>query len=136
MTYLKHTILPILLATTWISISEFVRNSVLLHSYWVEHYQALGLTFPEEPVNGAVWGIWSLSYAIGIFLISRRSSLLQTTFISWWLGFVLMWLVIGNMGVLPFPMLLFAIPLSILEAFIASLIIVKPSVTKGALHDS
>lgn len=124
---LKKTILPILLATIWISISEFVRNSYFLHDYWINHYANLGLTFPEEPINGAVWGIWSLCFAIGIYIISRKFSLFQTAMLSWFLGFVLMWLVTGNMNVLPFNILYFAIPLSILEAFLASFIIVKLS---------
>jgi hypothetical protein len=33
--------------------------------------------------------------------------------------------VVGNMGVLPFNILYFAVPLSILEAFLAAFIIVK-----------
>lgn len=127
MKILRKTILPILLATIWISISEFVRNTFLLHDYWINHYNNLGLTFPEEPINGAVWGIWSLCFAIGIYIISQKFSLIQTTFLSWFVGFVFMWLVIGNMGVLPFGILPFAIPLSLLEVFLAVLIIRKLS---------
>lgn len=122
---IKKTILPVLLTTIWISISEFVRNEFLLKSYWTEHYENLGLVFPSEPINGAVWGLWSLSFAIVIFIIAKKFTLLQTTLISWFLGFVLMWLVVGNMNVLPFGILPFAIPLSLLEAFFASLIIKK-----------
>lgn len=130
MNFLKKAILPILLATIWISISEFVRNSFFLHDYWINHYNSLGITFPEEPINGAVWGIWSLCFAIGIYIISRKFLLIQTTFISWFVGFVFMWLVVGNMGVLPFGILYFAVPLSILEAFLATFIIVKLSKNK------
>jgi hypothetical protein len=124
---LKKTVISVLMATIWISLSEFARNSILLHKYWIDHYQGLGMTFPEEPINGAVWGIWALLFAIGIFIISQRFSLLQTTFLSWFVGFVLMWLVIGNMGVLPFGILPFAIPLSLLETFLAALLIRKLS---------
>jgi len=127
MNFLKKTILPVLLATIWISISEFVRNSFLLHDYWVDHYKNLGMIFPEEPINGAVWGIWSLCFAIAIYVISKKFSLVQTTLLSWFVGFVFMWLVVGNMGVLPFGILYFAIPLSILEAFVATFIIHKLS---------
>ncbi|MBL7901347.1 MAG: hypothetical protein JNK73_05075 [Bacteroidia bacterium] len=122
---MKKTILPILLATVWISLSEFVRNTFLLHSNWVEHYQNLGLIFPEQPLNGAVWGLWSLCFAIAIFIIARKFSLLQTTLLAWLVGFVFMWLVIGNLGMLPFSILPIAIPLSLLEAFLASFIVKK-----------
>jgi hypothetical protein len=121
----KKTILPIILATVWISISEFVRNEFLVKSYWTAHYDNLGLVFPSEPVNGAIWGLWSLLFAIAIFILSKKFTLVQTTFLSWFVGFVLMWVVIGNMGVLPLGLLPVAVPLSLLEAFLASYIIVK-----------
>ncbi len=130
MNFFRKTILPVLLATIWISISEFVRNSFFLHDYWINHYKDLGLVFPEEPINGAVWGIWSLCFAIGIYIISRKFSLMQTTFLSWFVGFVFMWLVVGNMGVLPFGILYLAIPLSFFEAFLATFIILKLSKSK------
>ncbi|MFY0674814.1 MAG: hypothetical protein JXQ87_15555 [Bacteroidia bacterium] len=131
MNFFKKTFLPILLATLWISASEFIRNSILLHRQWINHYEKLGLTFPEEPINGAVWGIWSLCYAITIFIISRKFTSTQTIIFSWFVGFVLMWLVVGNMSVLPFGILYFAIPLSILEAAVATIIIVKLSKEKA-----
>ena len=125
MKLLRSTILPLLLATLWISISEFVRNEFILKSFWTNHYQALGLTFPTEPVNGAIWGIWSLLFAIFIFIISKKFTLIQTTLISWLVGFVLMWVVLGNLGVLPYGLLPYAIPLSLIESFLAAWIIKK-----------
>ena len=125
MSFFKKTVLPVLLATVWISISEFVRNEFLVKSYWTKHYEGLGLIFPSEPINGAIWGIWSLLFAISIYIIATKFSLLQTTFLSWLVGFVLMWFVIGNMGVLPKGLLYIAVPLSLLEAFLASFIIKK-----------
>jgi hypothetical protein len=119
--------LPVLLATIWISISEFVRNEFIVKSYWINHYKSIGLIFPSAPINGAVWGIWSLLFAITIFFIAKKFTLLQTTFLSWFIAFVLMWVVIGNLGVLPNGILLFAIPLSLLESFVASYIIKKLS---------
>ena len=122
---LKKTVFPILLATIWISISEFIRNEFIVKSYWTGHYEKLGLVFPSEPINGAVWGIWSLCFAISIFILAKKFSLLQTAILSWFVGFVLMWIVIWNMSVLPTRLLLFAVPLSLLEAFLASFIIKK-----------
>jgi len=123
--FLKKIILPILLATMWIGISEFVRNEFILKSYWTEHYESMGLIFPSEPINGAVWGIWSLCFAIGIYFIAQKFSLIQTTFLAWFVGFVLMWIVTGNMNVLPLGILPYAIPFSILETFLAAFIINK-----------
>jgi hypothetical protein len=125
MSILKKTILPVLVATVWISISEFARNEFLVKSYWTNHYQSLGLVFPSEPVNGALWGVWSLLFAVAVFIFSKRFTLWQTTFLAWLVGFVLMWVVTGNLGVLPYGILPLAVPLSFLEAFLASYIVIK-----------
>jgi hypothetical protein len=85
------------------------------------------MIFPSEPINGAVWGVWSLLFAIAIFIISRKFNLNETALLSWLVGFVLMWVVIGNMGVLPEGLLLYAVPLSLIEAYLASLIMHKLS---------
>ena len=127
----NKNILPILAATAWISISEFVRNEFLFKSYWVDHYRDLGLIFPSEPVNGAVWGIWSLVFAAAIYIISRRFSLLETWLLSWAVGFILMWLVVWNLDVFPVRLLIFAVPLSLLEAYLAAWIILKLSPVKN-----
>ncbi len=127
MNFLKKTILPILLSAIWISISEFLRNEVFVKSYWTGHYQKLGIVFPAEPVNGAIWGFWSLLFAIAIFIISKKFTLIQTTLLSWFTAFVMMWVVIANMGVLPYGLLYIAVPLSLIEAFVASFIIKKLS---------
>ena len=121
----RKKLLPVLLSSLWISLSEFVRNEFLLKNLWVSHYENLGLTFPSAPVNGALWGIWSLLFALAIFFLSRRFLLMQTALLSWLAGFVLMWVVIFNLGVLPLESLLWAIPLSLLESFVATWIIVK-----------
>lgn len=123
MKFLKNTFVPVLLATAWISISEFVRNEFLFKDYWTDHYQSLGLQFPSAPVNGAMWGLWSLLFAIAVFIIAKKFSFWQTVFFSWLVGFVLMWIAVGNLGVLPFELLYFAVPLSILEALLATLIV-------------
>jgi Na+-translocating ferredoxin:NAD+ oxidoreductase RnfE subunit len=119
----KGVVLPIFLATIWIGVSEFVRNELLFKSYWVDHYRNLGIEFPSEIINGIVWGIWSLCFAIAIFIFLRKYSLLQTFLLSFFIGFVLMWLVAGNLGVLPYNLLPFAVPLALLESFVATYII-------------
>lgn len=120
-----RTLYAILASGAWITISEFLRNELLLKSLWTEHYAALGMTFPSEPVNGVVWMLWSFCYAAALYVISRRFSLMATFFLGWFVGFVLMWLVIGNMNVLPDGLLLYALPLSLLEAFFAAYLVVR-----------
>lgn len=118
-------VLAILAATVWISVNEFVRNQLVLLDHWTQHYANLGLIFPGDPLNGAVWGLWSLAFAMAIFFIAKRYDLLQTTVLAWLVGFVLMWLVVGNLGVLPFSVLPVAIPWSMAETFGAAWIVKK-----------
>ncbi len=127
MNRIKNILLPIFGATIWISFSEFLRNELLFKSYWIEHYQSLGLTFPSEPVNGAMWGVWSLLFATALFIIARKFTLLQTVFLGWFVGFVLMWVVVGNLNVLPAGLIFIAVPWSIVEVYVAALMIHKLS---------
>jgi len=121
----KQRILPLLLSTVWIGLSEFVRNQLILGHTWEDHYNLLGLQFPNEPLNGAVWGVWSFVLAVLIFMISRRFNIFETFVIAWVSAFVLLWLVIGNLGVLPPSTLFYALPLSMLEVYGATWITVK-----------
>ena len=121
---MKRT-LAILAVTVWISVSEFVRNQLLVRSHWVDHYRSMGLSFPSEPIHGVIWGLWSLVFAGSIYVISRRFSLLHTAILAWVVGFVMMWIVIGNLGVLPRAILPLAVPLSMIEAALATWIVLK-----------
>ena len=109
----------------WVNASEFFRNEVLLKSYWVDHYRTLGLEFPSEPVNGMMWMVWGFLFAAVIHMLSEKYHLLQAALLSWTVGFVLMWIVTWNLLVLPLSLLMFAVPLSLLEAFIGTLLCQK-----------
>jgi hypothetical protein len=117
-----RSIIAVLLTGVWVNASEFLRNEVLLKAHWVEHYQSLGMTFPSEPLNGIIWVAWGFLFAIAIYSISRKFDLIQTTLVSWFMAFVLMWFVTWNLNVLPGAILVYAVPLSLLEAFIGSYI--------------
>jgi hypothetical protein len=107
----------ILVSGLWINASEFFRNEVLLKSHWTSHYLSLGLTFPSGPVNGMVWMLWGFLFATGTMHLSRATTLLKAVLIAWLFGFVLMWLVLWNLNVLPVDILPYAIPLSLLETW-------------------
>jgi hypothetical protein len=64
-----------------------------------------------------------LGLAIGLQTVLRKFEFWQAVALTWFMGFVLMWLVTGNMAVLPFGILVYAIPLSIIEVAVAALII-------------
>jgi hypothetical protein len=115
-------ILAVILTGIWVNASEFLRNEVLLKTYWVDHYQSLGMTFPSKPLNGMIWVAWGFLFSLAIYFISRRFSLIRTALISWFMGFVLMWVVTWNLNVLPGAILVYTVPLSLLEAFIGSYI--------------
>jgi hypothetical protein len=78
------------------------------------------MNFPSDPLNGMVWMVWGFLFAGAIYIVSRKFDLMQTTLLSWLMAFVLMWVVIWNLGVLPLGLLAYAIPLSLLETFVAA----------------
>jgi predicted neutral ceramidase superfamily lipid hydrolase len=123
----SRNIIAIILTGIWVNASEFFRNEVLLKTYWINHYRSLGMTFPSEPLNGMIWVAWGFLFAIAIYIISRKFDLIKTTLISWFMAFVLMWIVTWNLNVLPSAILIYAVPLSLLEAFIGSYICIKMS---------
>ena len=123
----SRNIIAVILTGIWVNASEFFRNEVLLKTYWIDHYQSLGMTFPSKPLNGMIWVAWGFLFAIAIYVISRKFNLIQTTLISWFMAFVLMWVVAWNLNVLPSAILIYAVPLSLLEAFIGSYICRKIS---------
>ena len=122
-----RNIIAVILTGIWVNVSEFFRNEVLLKTYWINHYRSLGMTFPSEPLNGMIWVAWGFLFAIAIYIISRKFDLIKTTLISWFMAFVLMWIVTWNLNVLPSAILIYAVPLSLLEAFIGSYICIKMS---------
>ena len=123
----SRNIIAVILTGIWVNASEFFRNEILLKTYWVDHYQSLGMTFPSSPKNGIIWVAWGFLFAIAIYLISRKFNLIQTTLVSWFMAFVLMWVTLWNLNVLPMTILIYAVPLSLLEAFIGSYICRKMS---------
>jgi hypothetical protein len=123
----SRSIIAVILTGIWVNVSEFIRNEFLLKTYWVDHYQSLGMTFPSGPKNGMIWVVWGFLFAIAIYLISRKFNLIQTALVSWFMAFVLMWVVTLNLNILPSAILIYAVPLSLLEAFIGSYICIKIS---------
>ena len=124
---LKRSLLAVVTTGLWINLSEFLRNALLLHSRWVEHYQSLGLIFPNSPMNVGVWLVWGFVFAMAIYAVSRKFGLISTALICWLTGFVLMWIVIGNLGMLPRGLLVYAIPLSLFECILAAFLCLKLS---------
>jgi hypothetical protein len=123
----KESFFAILACTVWVSVSEFFRNELLLKSYWIEHFETHGRRFPDSPLNGAIWALWSLLYSVFLFCLTRNTPFLRSTVLGWMAGFVLMWVVAGNLGVLPFTILPYAIPLSYVEVLGAVLILLRIS---------
>jgi hypothetical protein len=121
----SRSIIAVILTAIWVNLSEFIRNEVLLKELWVGHYQSLGITFPSAAINGMIWVAWGFLFAIAIYLISRKFVLIQATLISWFMAFVLMWIVTWNLNVLPGVILIYAVPLSLLETFVGSYICIK-----------
>jgi hypothetical protein len=127
---MKKMVLRIMLAGLWITISEFIRNELLFKSYWVNHFEGLGLQFNTTPLNGVLWMIWSFMLTYLIYRLLQKFTFVETFIMAWLGAFVMMWIVIYNLQVLPMTLLVFAIPLSILEIVVAEFILKKGTVTR------
>ena len=123
--YLKKTIFPILLVGIWINISETIRWIFLIESLWIEYYQKMGLVFPNESANAIIWVIWGFIFAIILYILSKRFNPVQTALISWLVVFVMLWIVLWNINILPIKILGYVVPLSLFEAYIGALIYKK-----------
>lgn len=122
---MQKTILPLLLSGLWITFSEFLRNEILFKYYWVDHFNTLSLQFETLPFNGILWMIWSFMLAYIIFVLLQKFSFQETLLLTWLSAFVMMRITIYNLQTLPVSLLIFAVPLSIIEIIIAGLIIKK-----------
>lgn len=122
-------LLAIVTAGLWITVSEFLRNELLFKNYWVEHYSWLGLTFETMAINGILWMVWSFGLAYIIYELLKHFSFGKTVFLIWLVAFVLMWITLFNLQVLPLILLIPAIPLGILEVVVATAIIQKVQAT-------
>ena len=125
MSQFRKSILPILLTGIWINVSETVRWELLVKSYWIEHYQDMNLVFPSALMNGITWMIWGFFLAFSIFIISKKFNLIQTTLLSWFMVFVMLWVVLWNINVFPVTILFIVVPLSWIEVFVATWICKK-----------
>jgi hypothetical protein len=122
---MKKNILPITIAGIWITVSEFVRNEFLFKSYWLDHFGSKGLKFETLPLNGFLWFVWSFALAYLIFKLLQKFSFQESLLLAWLSAFVMMWLTIFNLQVLPLALLLFAVPLSLFEVAVAAVLIQK-----------
>lgn len=122
---MKKTLLPIALAGIWITISEFARNEILFKTYWVSHYSSLGLKFETLPLNGFLWFAWSICLAYLVFRLLEKFSFEESVALAWLPSFLMMWITIYNLQVLPLPLLVYALPLSLIEVLVAAFIINK-----------
>ncbi len=120
---MKRVITSILLAGVWVSVSEFIRNEIFLKNHWVDHYASMGLVFNTTSINGIWWVIWSFLMAYGMYVLLKYLPFKKTIWITWLFSFVMMWITLYNLQILPLSILVIAIPLSIIEVLFAGFIL-------------
>lgn len=134
--FIRRHLAPVFAATVWISLCEFLRNELWLKHLWVGHYAKLGLAFPDAPMNNATWGLWALALAASLKWLLTRFPRGESALLAWLIAFGLMWIVTGNLGVLPLAILPYAVPFSLIEVYGASwlLEVTAPRHTPDAAH--
>ncbi len=125
---MTHNVKPIWLIVVlavWINAAETVRWILYTKPRFDALFQSMGLVLPNEPINGILWLLWGVIIAIIVFVLSERFTLLQTTLITWFAVFVLVWIALWNSAVLPTEILPVVVPLSFVTIFVASFIAKK-----------
>jgi len=92
----------------------------LVKAYWVDFFESFGHVLPEQAINIVIWVIWGFSVALVVYFLSRKFSLIQTTLLTWFALFVLLWLVLWNLGMLPIAILAIVVPWSFVEVLVAA----------------
>ena len=120
---MKNSVVAVAAAGLWITLSEFARNEFLFKTAWVDHYQSLGLAFETRPVNGALWLVWSFLLAYVLHRLLRVFGSARAVVLAWLAAFVMMWIAMYNLQVLPLALLVYAVPLSLIEVVVAAMIL-------------
>lgn len=118
----KKSIWQILIVSLWINIFETLRWLLFAKPDIDMHFRTANLVLPNEPLNNILWLIWGIMLAVMIFIISKKYKVLQTTFIVWITVYVLHWIALWNMAVLPINILWLAVPLTFINVLIGVLI--------------
>ena len=119
---LKKAIWEILLVSIWINIFETLRWMLFAKPEIDMHFKAANLVLPNEPINNLLWLIWGIIIAVMIFIVSKKFKVLQTTFIVWITVYVMHWIALWNMAVLPINILWLAVPLTFINVLVGALI--------------
>jgi hypothetical protein len=119
--YLK-AIWQIFLVSIWINIFETLRWMLFAKPEIDMHFKAANIVLPNEPINNLLWLIWGIIIAVMIFIVSKKFKVLQTTFIVWITVYVMNWIALWNMAVLPINILWLAVPLTFINVLAGALI--------------
>ncbi len=125
---MTRTIKPIwqiVLLAVWINAAEAVRWILYTKPRFDVYFQSKGLVFPNELTNGILWEVWGVIIAVIVYVLSQKYTLLQTTLITWFAAFVLVWIVLWNNAVLPIEILPVVVPLSMITILVAAFIAKK-----------
>ena len=118
----QKAIWQILIVSIWINIFETLRWILFAKPEIDMHFKAANLVLPNEPINNLLWLIWGIIIAVMIFIVSKKFKVLQTTFIVWITVYVMHWIALWNMAVLPINILWLAVPLTFINVLAGALI--------------
>jgi hypothetical protein len=122
MTNFKKVFWQVLIVSLWVNIFETLRWILFVKPDIDIYFKSANLVLPNGPINNMLWLIWGIIIAVMIFIISKKYKVLQTTFIVWVTVYVMHWIALWNMAVLPINILLLAVPLTFINVLVGALI--------------
>lgn len=111
---MKKFLLSTLAISLILLLSEGIRNGYLLRTHWVEHFDAMGLVYPEDSINNLMWGVWIVGLALIMTYLSGKLSVMANAIIVWSIAYELTFVAMWNYEVLPLSVLPIAVPWSFL----------------------
>lgn len=112
----------ILLVAIWINFSGTVRWMLFAKPRFDALYKGRGMEYPNTLVINILWMLWGVLAAVLVVFLSKKFTILHTMVLSWLAVFAMTWIVLWNSAVLPLDLLWIAVPWSLFEVFIATLI--------------
>lgn len=123
-----------LITSIWVNLSEVFRYFIIVMPTMRRDLAEIPDVAPMDLLVFSIWGIWDTVLTASIVFITwlcnhvyveNTRSILVSGMVCWVMFFLLFWIGMVNMNLASPELLLFTLPLSMLETFVAAWIALK-----------
>lgn len=130
----KKFLLLVLITSIWIHISEILRFFIIVLPEMRRSLAPLPQAIPIDGIRLFIWGIWDTVLTIAIVYITwictkhfgkTTKAALLSSVVSWTTFFLLFWIAMVNMNLSKLSLLIYTLPLTLIETTIGAWICIK-----------